>query len=70
VDEAGGLYCALYKPDVTRFGEGPYPCIVSVYGGPGPQRVNNAWIMRVDLRSQRLAQEGFLVIRCDNRCVG
>lgn len=32
-DEAGGLYCALYKPDVTRFGEGPYPCIVSVYGG-------------------------------------
>ena len=32
-DESGGLFCSLYKPDVLKFGTGPYPTIVSVYGG-------------------------------------
>lgn len=59
-DEAGGLYCALYVPDRARYGPGPYPTVVSVYGGPGPQRVSNTWLMRVDLRAQRLAQDGYL----------
>ena len=58
--EAGGLHCALYLPDEARFGPGPYPTVVSVYGGPGPQRVNNMWQLRVDLRAQRLAQDGYL----------
>ena len=58
--EAGGLQCALYLPDRARFGPGPYPTVVSVYGGPGPQRVSNTWLMRVDLRAQRLAQDGYL----------
>ena len=32
-DESGGLFCSLYKPDVLKYGTGPYPTIVSVYGG-------------------------------------
>mmetsp|Transcript_28622 Transcript_28622/g.27423 ORF Transcript_28622/g.27423 Transcript_28622/m.27423 type:complete len:352 (+) Transcript_28622:1533-2588(+) len=66
-DESGGLDCALYIPDKKTHGPGPYPTIVSVYGGPGPQRITNMWLTRVDMRAQRLAQHGFLIIRCDNR---
>lgn len=61
------LWCALYIPDALKFGPGPYPTIVSVYGGPHVQRVMNHWQTRADLRCLRLAQEGFLVIKCDNR---
>jgi dipeptidyl-peptidase 4 len=57
------LHAALYEPE----GEGPFPTIVNVYGGPGPQRVQESWGMTVDLRSQLLRQRGFLVIRLDNR---
>ncbi|MBL4849750.1 MAG: S9 family peptidase [Planctomycetes bacterium] len=57
------LHAALYEPD----GEGPFPTIVNVYGGPGPQRVQDSWGLSVDLRSQLLRERGFLVIRLDNR---
>jgi dipeptidyl-peptidase 4 len=57
------LHAALYVPD----GEGPFPTIVNVYGGPGPQRVQDSWALSVDLRSQLLRERGFLVIRLDNR---
>ena len=44
-----------------------YPAIVSVYGGPHVQYVRNHWLLTADLRSQRMSQDGFVVIKCDNR---
>jgi dipeptidyl-peptidase-4 len=38
-----------------------------VYGGPHVQRVQNNWALAADLRAQCLAQQGFVVIKCDNR---
>ena len=32
-DESGGLFCALYIPDADRYGHGPHPTVISVYGG-------------------------------------
>ncbi|HFQ92585.1 MAG TPA: S9 family peptidase, partial [Anaerolineae bacterium] len=60
------LYGAVYRPPV-RFGDGPHPTIVSVYGGPHAQRVTNSWGLTVDMRAQYLAQQGFLVFKLDNR---
>ncbi|MAT99144.1 MAG: peptidase S9 [Anaerolineaceae bacterium] len=60
------LYGALYCPPAI-FGEGPFPTIVSVYGGPHAQRVTNSWALTVDMRAQYLASQGFLVFRLDNR---
>jgi len=45
----------------------PYPTIVAVYGGPHVQRVRDEWPSTADLRSQRFASMGFLVVKCDNR---
>ena len=61
------LHCALYLPDKSKFGPGPYPTVMNVYGGPHVMRVMNHWSCTVDLRSQRLVERGCLVIRCDNR---
>ncbi|GMH74040.1 hypothetical protein TrRE_jg6806, partial [Triparma retinervis] len=41
--------------------------IVSVYGGPHVQRVNNSWSQNADMRAQRLRSLGFCVVKCDNR---
>ncbi len=61
------LYGAIYRPPAS-FGEGPYPTIVSVYGGPSVQFVFNSWDrMMVDLRAQYLCSLGFLVFKLDNR---
>jgi len=60
------LHGAIYRPP-ARFGAGPFPTIVSVYGGPGPQRVQNSWGMTVDMRAQYLRDNGFLVFVLDNR---
>ena len=57
------LYGALYRPD----GDGPKPLLVAVYGGPHAQTVLDAWGLTVDLRAQYLAQQGFLVLKLDNR---
>jgi dipeptidyl-peptidase-4 len=57
------LHGALYRPD----GEGPFPLIVSVYGGPHAQLVGDHWSLTVDLRAQYLAQNGYLVLKLDNR---
>ena len=57
------LYAAVYRPpNPTKA-----PVIVSVYGGPGPQMVNDSWAQTVDLRAQMLAQHGFVVLKVDNR---
>jgi dipeptidyl-peptidase 4 len=38
------LQCSLLLPDPARYGQGPYPCVVPVYGGPHVQRVANTWV--------------------------
>lgn len=60
------LFGAIYRPP-TSFGDGPYPTIVSVYGGPHAQRVTNNWLLSVDMRAQYLARQGFLVFKLDNQ---
>jgi dipeptidyl-peptidase-4 len=60
------LYGAIYRPPVSC-GDGPFPTIVSVYGGPHAQRVTDSWLLQVDMRAQYLAQQGFLVFKLDNR---
>ena len=57
------LYGALYRPE----GDGPHPLLVAVYGGPHAQTVLDAWGLTVDLRAQYLAQQGYLVLKLDNR---
>ena len=57
------LYGALYRPE----GSGPHPLLVAVYGGPHAQTVLDAWGLTVDLRAQYLAQQGYLVLKLDNR---
>jgi len=61
------LHGAVYKPDPTRFGEGPYPTMISVYGGPHAQRVSMSWGMTIDMRAQALRDRGYLVFKLDNR---
>ncbi len=60
------LYGALYRPPAS-FGPGPYPTIIHVYGGPGPQQVTNQWKLTAALDLQYLRSQGFLVFRLDNR---
>lgn len=43
-----------------------YPVIVSVYGGPGAQRVTNSWSGK-DLYYHFMAQRGYIVFQLDNR---
>ncbi len=57
------LHVALWVPD----GDGPFPTIVSVYGGPHAQRVTDSWGVTARLREQLLRQMGFLVVTADNR---
>lgn len=57
------LYGALYRPE----GDGPHPLLLAVYGGPHAQTVLDAWGLTVDLRAQYLAQQGYLVLKLDNR---
>ncbi|VAW34793.1 Dipeptidyl peptidase IV [hydrothermal vent metagenome] len=60
------LFGAIYKPPAS-FGDGPFPTVVSVYGGPHAQRVTNSWLLSVDMRAQYLARRGFLVFKLDNQ---
>jgi dipeptidyl-peptidase-4 len=57
------LHAAVYRPTASAHA----PVIVSVYGGPGAQMVNDSWVQTVDLRAQMLAQQGFVVLKVDNR---
>ena len=60
------LYGALYQPPEQPAG-GPPPLLAAVYGGPHAQTVLDAWALTVDLRAQYLAQQGYLVLKLDNR---
>ncbi len=57
------MHAAIYKPE----GEGPFPTMISVYGGPHAQRVQNDWSLTVDMRAQYLRSLGYLVVKVDNR---
>ena len=48
------LQGAYLQPDEAKFGPGPYPTMVLVYGGPHVQTVSNSWTVTADLRSQFL----------------
>ena len=68
------LHCAIYLPSGVTFDAAlsvqktaPCAAIMSVYGGPHVQRVQNNWLLSADLRAQCLAQQGFVVVKCDNR---
>ncbi len=56
----------LLKPRDLVAGK-KYPVLVDVYGGPGVQRVMNAW---GNLFHQYLAQHGYIVFALDNRGSG
>jgi dipeptidyl-peptidase-4 len=57
------LHAALFKPA----GAGPWPLVVSVYGGPHVQTVTRSWAMTVDMRAQLLRSRGFAVLKLDSR---
>lgn len=57
------LHGALYRPA----GKGPFPTLISVYGGPHAQQVSNNWGLSADMRAQYLRSMGFLVFKLDNR---
>jgi len=61
------LQAALYKPDPNIYGPGPYPTVVSCYGGPHVMFVSNSWMMTMDLRAQAMRSRGCLVLKVDNR---
>ncbi len=63
-NDGTALYGALYRPDPAV--ERP-PLLAAVYGGPHAQTVLDAWALTVDLRAQYLAQQGYLVLKLDNR---
>ena len=68
IDEKVTLQAAVYLPDETIHGKGPWPLVVATYGGPHVQYVQNTWgSMTADLRSQFLRANGFAVIKVDNR---
>lgn len=66
-DGSETLYGAVYLPDVAQHGPGPYPTLVSVYGGPHVQRVARMWSTTVDMRAQRFRDMGYVVLKVDNR---
>ncbi len=61
------LHAAVYASEDTRTGGARRPLIVSVYGGPHAQMVTNNWALTIDLRAQYLAQQGYVVLKVDNR---
>lgn len=61
------LQGSVMRPDAAQFGPGPYPTIVSVFGGPHVQMVSNSWTVTADLRAQFLRSQGYLVLKLDNR---
>lgn len=61
------LYAAIYASEETRNAGRPRPLVVAVYGGPQAQTVTSDWLLTIDLRAQYLAQQGFVVLKVDNR---
>lgn len=62
-EDGAFLDVLIYRPA----GSGPFPTIVSVYGGPHAQQVLDGWSPTVAMRRQWLRSLGFLVVVADNR---
>jgi dipeptidyl-peptidase-4 len=60
------LHGAVFRPPAS-YGDGPFPTIVFVYGGPHSQLAANHWNLTANLRAQYLRSQGFLVFVLDNR---
>jgi dipeptidyl-peptidase-4 len=54
----------VYRPSA---GAGPWPTVVSVYGGPHAQQVLDGWSVTASMRRQWLRSLGYLVVVADNR---
>ncbi|HEX4901580.1 MAG TPA: DPP IV N-terminal domain-containing protein [Acidimicrobiales bacterium] len=57
------LHAGVHLPD----GDGPFPLVLYVYGGPHAQLVTRGWGPTVSMRAQLLRQEGFAVAVVDGR---
>eukprot|EP00873_Tetraselmis_striata_P036534 jgi/Tetstr1/456798/TSEL_043472.t1 len=57
------LHAALFRPDAAAYGRGPYPTVLSVYGGPHVQQVQNAFTLTSGMREQFYRQQGYLVVK-------
>ena len=67
-DGATKLHGVAYVPDERVHGPPPYPCVVSVYGGPHAQTVQNAWHLTTDIRAVPAHRSrGICVLKLDNR---
>ena len=66
-DDVTTLHGAMYIPDADTHGPPPYPCVVSVYGGPHAQTVQNSWHLTADVRAQSYRARGMVVLKLDNR---
>ena len=55
---------ALHYRLIIPKGDGPFPVVVTVYGGPGVQRVTKSWIPPV---SHHLTAQGYAQFTLDNR---
>ncbi|MBL4587079.1 MAG: S9 family peptidase, partial [Flavobacteriales bacterium] len=47
-----------------------YPVLVSIYGGPGSNTVNDAWGSKTLMWEMMLAQQGYIIVSVDNRGTG
>lgn len=61
----------LTLPDADTFGDGPYPCVLTV-SGTGPQDRDETLVEHKPflLIADRLAKRGVATLRCDDRGVG
>jgi dipeptidyl-peptidase-4 len=68
-DGSTTLYGALYHPQVNAIDKTSQlpPLVISVYGGPRHQAVQNSWRLTADLRAQHFSQKGYFVLKVDNR---
>ena len=47
-----------------------YPVLVSIYGGPGSNTVNDSWGSKTLMWEMMLVQQGYIVVSVDNRGTG
>ena len=57
------MYWEVLRPE----GEGPFPVLFEVYGGPHAQRVSREWVAPID---RWWVEQGYAVFRLDNRGSG
>ncbi len=63
------MQAIVYKPVDFEASKGTkkYPVLIHVYAGPQAPTVQNAWVKRSDLWHRYLAEQGIVVMLCDNR---